>query len=335
MKLTVKTSISSYEVIIEQGIRNKITELIDVNRKIMIISDDGVPSFYVNELTSLLPNSFTFIFKQGEESKSLNTYQKIIYELIKHDFDRHDLIIAIGGGVVGDISLFAGSTYKRGIDVVLIPTTVLAMCDSSIGGKCGIDFNYVKNAIGTFYQPSLVLIDTDYLKTLSYRHLINGLVEALKMGMIYNETLFNYFINNDYLNHLEDIIYLSILGKKSFVETDEKEHSIRKALNFGHTIGHAIESFYHYDKYLHGEAVGYGMLKMVRNKEVKSKLNIALNNLGLIYDEKIEIEKLLHYIYNDKKIKGEKIDIVNVNKIGSYELNSIKLEDILKMLKEE
>jgi 3-dehydroquinate synthase len=300
----------------------------------MIISDDGVPSSIIEKIKLIHPAANFYIFKQGEESKSLLTYEKILSELTKLNFDRHDLIIALGGGVVGDLSLFVGSTYKRGIEVILIPTTTLAMCDSCIGGKCGVNLNGIKNVVGSFYQPALVLIDLDFLATLDQRNYHNGLCEALKMGMIYNENLFNYFLLNTYQENIEQVIYLSLMAKKYFIEQDEKEQSLRKALNFGHTLGHALESYYQYSKYLHGEAIGYGMLKMV-NGNVKNNLLIALKNLNLDFQENVSLEQLFPYLQNDKKVTDDAIDIVLVNKIGSYEIKRLKLNDLFHFLKEK
>ena len=201
-------------------------------------------------------------------------YQRVIDHLLHLDFSRNDYIIALGGGVVLDLCGFVASTFKRGLHLINIPTTTLSMVDSSIGGKVAINHSKLKNVIGSFYHPDVVLIDPETLLTLPKRHFINGTIEALKTGLIGDEQLYRIFFEDDYKEKYDEIIYRSLLFKAKIVMEDEKEQSIRKILNFGHTFGHAYESYFAMKYYLHGEAVALGILwrikKSIKKMETKN-----------------------------------------------------------------
>lgn len=330
MKIDVKTSTNTYEVIIENNILNKVCEYVSLNNKVLIVTDDGVPSAYVKTLAKQCEDSYVFTFKHGEESKNINTYQEIISFMISNNFTRGDLIIALGGGVVGDLAAFVASTFNRGIKFVNIPTTLLSQVDSSIGGKTAIDYDGIKNVIGTFYPPSLVLIDPSTLNTLEKRQFNAGLVEAIKMAATSNETLFKLIENStDIYKDIQEIIYQALLIKKQVVEEDEKEKGLRKILNFGHTIGHAIEAT---SDYLHGECVGLGMLYMASN-EVKERLVKLLGKYNLPTKVDVNNDKLFSLILHDKKRSGKNIDIVLVDKIGTYKIKTIDVIEINDYMK--
>lgn len=330
MKIDVKTSTNTYEVIIENNILNKVCEYVSLNNKVLIVTDDGVPSAYVKTLAKQCEDSYVFTFKHGEESKNINTYQEIISFMISNNFTRGDLIIALGGGVVGDLAAFVASTFNRGIKFVNIPTTLLSQVDSSIGGKTAIDYDGIKNVIGTFYPPSLVLIDPNTLNTLEKRQFNAGLVEAIKMAATSNETLFELIENStDIYKDIQEIIYQALLIKKQVVEEDEKEKGLRKILNFGHTIGHAIEVT---SDYLHGECVGLGMLYMASN-EVKERLVKLLEKYNLPTKVDVNKDKLFSLILHDKKRSGKNIDIVLVDKIGTYKIKTIDVIEINNYMK--
>lgn len=330
MKIDVKTSTNTYEVIIENNILNKVCEYVSLNNKVLIVTDDGVPSTYVKTLAKQCEDSYVFTFKHGEESKNINTYQEIISFMISNNFTRSDLIIALGGGVVGDLSAFVASTFNRGIKFINIPTTLLSQVDSSIGGKTAIDYDGIKNVIGTFYPPSLVLIDPSTLNTLEKRQFNAGLVEAIKMAATSNETLFKLIENStDIYKDIQEIIYQALLIKKQVVEEDEKEKGLRKILNFGHTIGHAIEAT---SDYLHGECVGLGMLYMASN-EVKERLVKLLGKYNLPTKVDVNNDKLFSLILHDKKRSGKNIDIVLVDKIGTYKIKTIDVIEINDYMK--
>ena len=327
MELSVNLKENSYKIIIGYNILKEISSYYSLDRKVLVISDDGVPSFYYEEILSTIKNGYKFIIKQGEASKNIDNYYLINKFLLENEFDRNDLIIAVGGGVVIDLSAFVASTYKRGIDVINVPTSTLAMIDSSVGGKNGINFNGVKNILGTFYQPKLVLIDLNTLKTLDKRNYNNGLVEALKAGLIMDKEILPLF--KDYKNNILDIIIKSLKVKISVVEQDEKEKGLRKILNFGHTIGHAIEVK---KKLLHGEAVAKGML-YVLNKKYQKEIKEILNTLEIDVDYNVDIDAI-NLIKNDKKREDKYLDLIVVEEIGSAKIKKVTIEEIENLLKE-
>lgn len=239
--------------------------------------------------------------------------------------------MALGGGVVGDLAGFVAATYKRGIDFINVPTSTLSMVDSSIGGKVAVNLNKIKNVVGAFYQPKLVLIDVNVLKTLSTRHYYNGLVEALKMGLILDKKIVDLFSDID--NNLEKIIELSLKEKKKVVEIDEKETGLRKILNFGHTIGHGIEST-HFDEIYHGEAVAMGMLYFISDENLKKSIkDILKNKMQINLNANLNLEEVYKIIENDKKISNEFISVIKVPEIGTYVIEDIKLAEIKEILK--
>lgn len=334
MQLSIKTSTGKYDVIIEKNCLSNASQYLNLNRKVLIITDDGIPTQYIDVVKNQCEKCFVYTIKQGEASKNFDNYQKILGFLLENSFSRKDVIVAIGGGVVGDLSGFVAATYMRGIDFYNIPTTLLSQVDSSIGGKTAIDFLTYKNIVGAFYPPKVVLIDALTLNTLSKRQLHAGLVEAIKMAATFNENLFKFIENsNDLLNDIEEIIYQSLLIKKDVVEKDEKESNLRKVLNFGHSVGHAIESYYNMSL-LHGECVGLGILYMV-DKNIKPRFINILKKYDLPYTIDVNFEKLVGYINHDKKASDDKIDIIYVEKIGSYQIRNIKVSDIYNYLDKE
>ena len=249
MELKVNLKENSYSIILGYDILKTIDNYCSLNRKVLIISDNNIPNLYSDIILDKCLEGYKFIIESGEKSKNIDNYCLINKFLLDHKFSRNDLIIAVGGGVVGDLSSFVASTYKRGIDFINVPTSSLAMIDSSVGGKTAIDFNGIKNSLGTFYQPKLVIIDFNTLKTLDKRNFNNGLVEALKVGLIKDKSIINLF--NNYESNIEEIIIKSLKAKINIVEKDEKEKKLRKILNFGHTIGHALEAYFDSNELLH------------------------------------------------------------------------------------
>ena len=224
MVINVKTSMSGYDIVIENNAINNINKYLNLSNKVLIVTDDGIPEIYIKTVKNQIKNCYVYTIKQGEASKSFENYQAILTYMVDNDFTRSDIVIALGGGVVGDLAGFVSSTYMRGIKFVNIPTTLLSQVDSSIGGKTAIDLNNVKNVVGSFYQPSLVIIDPNTLKTLDKRQLHSGLVEAIKMSITNNKDLFKLIKESTDLNKdLLEIIYQAILIKKEIVEKDEKK----------------------------------------------------------------------------------------------------------------
>ncbi len=334
MIIPIKSSILNYQIVLEKDILYKAKEYLNLNCKVLIISDDNIPNTYLEIIKKQCLNPFVYLITAGEKSKNITNYQKIISFMMSHHFSRKDAIVALGGGVVGDLSGFISATYMRGITFYNIPTSLLAQVDSSIGGKTAIDFHNYKNIIGAFKPANMVLIDPNTLKTLDIRQLHAGLVEVIKMALTCDSSLFEIIEKSEDLFYdIDFIIYKALLIKKNIVEQDEKENNIRKVLNFGHTIGHAIESYFDMTL-LHGECVGLGMLYMMPN-DLKERVIKILKKYNLPTTIDFDIDKLLKLIYLDKKSIDNKIDIVFVKEIGTYEIRNIKISDLKNYLKGE
>ena len=318
-----------YRIIIGQNSISKknIMPLIKGHKKLLLISDTGVPKNIIKKVTSISKNHskvFTIILDQGEKSKSLANFQSIINFLINQKFDRSDGIIAVGGGVIGDISGFVSSTYLRGISFIQIPTTLLAQVDSSVGGKTAINIPAGKNLIGAFYNPKGVIVDTNVLHTLSSRELNAGLAEVIKYGLIQNKYLLSLLEKNVVAilnrNHkiIEEVIFESIKTKAKIVTKDEKETGIRALLNFGHTFGHAIEAHGKYKKILHGEAVAKGMLIASNISMLEGLISaeelLKIKNLLLSYHFDLSMNynymDLKPFIFRDKKVQKGNLNLV-------------------------
>ena len=334
MKLTINCKTYSYDVIIQRNILNNVSEYLSLQRKVLILTDDGVPSEYVLKVSSQCLNPIIVTVKQGEQSKNIDNYQLVMNTLIENGFTRTDCLVSIGGGVVGDLGGFISSTYMRGIDFYNIPTTLLSQVDSSIGGKTAIDYNGIKNIIGSFYTPKCVLIDPNTLKTLDKRQLHAGLVEAIKMACTCSSSLFEIISKSKNLeNDIDEIIFQSLQIKQKIVEEDLEEKGLRRVLNFGHTLGHIIESASNYNL-LHGECVGIGMLSFSSDKARKQiKKLLKKYNLPTSYD--LSLKDIEDYLIHDKKKTGDYIWIVSVENIGSYDLKKIKIDELYNKLKEE
>ncbi len=317
-------------VYIERGASVRLNKYINTGRRAFIVTDSGVPSDYVKSVAAQFASSFVFTFNSGEASKNTETYFQIIKALSDNNFCRADVVAAVGGGVAGDIAGFAASTYMRGLPFVNIPTTLLAQVDSSIGGKTGIDFNSYKNQIGTFYRPEAVITDPALLETLSPRQFACGMAECIKIALTCDGDLFTSLENGDI--PVDEIIRRCVLLKIKTVEADEKENGIRKLLNFGHTIGHAVESLQGENGLLHGECVAVGMLPMC-SCEIRPRLERVLKKYCLpteIKDGADIVNALLH----DKKSENGSICTVRVEKCGEYIFKNSDVDEIVDLFKE-
>lgn len=320
-----------YPIIIERDCLNRINNYLDLkDKKVLIITDNGVPTIYLDALTKQIDNAFVYTIRQGESSKNFDNYKAILEYMVENKFTRTDCVIALGGGVVGDLSGFVAGSYMRGITFYNIPTTLLSQVDSSIGGKCAIDFLGVKNNIGCFNSPKAVLIDPNTLKTLDKRQFNAGMAEVIKMAATSNKNLFS-LLRDTKSENIEEIIKEALLIKKQVVEADPFEENLRKVLNFGHTIGHAIESI-NEGKLLHGECVALGMTYMV-SEEIKNDLLYVLNKYNLPTQIDLDVDKVIDLIKVDKKASGDMVSIVYVEKLGSFEFRKIKVEDLKEYLK--
>ena len=332
MIIPVKTSLGGYDIIIERGALGSADKYFNLSRKVLIVTDDGVPQEYARAVADASGEALTMVFPAGEKSKNLDNYKKILEALVGADFTRSDCIVAVGGGVIGDMAGFAAATYMRGIDFYNVPTTVLSQVDSSVGGKTAIDFCGFKNTVGAFWPPKRVIIDPDTLKTLDTRQISNGLCEALKMAVTCDSELFGVFESGKACDNIDEIITRAVNIKTGVVQADERESGLRRVLNFGHTVGHAIES--NCPGLLHGECIGIGMLYMCASK-VKERIKTALKSLNLPQSAEVSFDDIKEAILHDKKGSGDKITTVFVDEIGSYRFVTEDVSGLLKRLERE
>ena len=293
MILNLDLPTGGYPIYMERGIIERAGEILSLNRKVLIVTDSGVPADYATRVAAQCKEAHIATVPEGEGSKSLSTLEVLLSVMLQNNFARTDCVIAVGGGVVGDLAGFAASTFMRGIDFYNVPTTVLSQVDSSIGGKVAVNFGGVKNVVGAFYQPKAVLIDPDVLATLPKRQIANGLAEAVKMAMTSDSELFEIFERGETLQRIDTVIERSLRIKKAIVECDEKESGLRRILNFGHTLGHGIEAASEGTLY-HGECVALGMIPMCA-PDVRARLIAFLQSIGLPTQIEGDLEKILNF----------------------------------------
>lgn len=322
----------SYNIEIERGALAKAGTLLNLNRKVLVLTDEGVPRAYAECIAKQCGEGYIKVVPQGEGSKSLQRAEEILTDMLGYQFSRKDCVVAVGGGVIGDLGGFVASLYMRGIDFYNVPTTVLSQVDSSIGGKTAVNLAGIKNIIGAFYQPKAVLIDPDTLASLPERQVVNGLFEAIKVGATSDKELFELFLNNEWKENLDIIIEKALLVKKNVVEQDEKESHLRKILNFGHTIGHGFESAAH-GRYLHGECVALGMLYMSSEK-VQDQLCAIYEKLGFEVPPfyTFDLEEVREAITHDKKADGQSCSVVFVSEIGNGTIEEWGMDEVLERL---
>ena len=332
MIIPVNIKNNEYDIILERGALFSADKYFNLNRKVLIVTDKGVPSNYSEMVAAKCKKAYIVTVEAGESSKSFATYEMLLNKLVELNFTRTDCAVAVGGGVVGDLTGFVASTFMRGIDFYNVPTTVLSQVDSSIGGKVAINLGGIKNVVGAFYQPKCVLIDPNVLDTLSARQISNGLCESVKMAATFDEDLFAMFEKEDILSNIDKIIERSLLIKKMVVEEDEKESGLRKVLNFGHSLGHGIESVFMNSLY-HGECVALGMLPMC-SEAVRDRLVSVLNRLNLPVFLEYSVEDAVNAIKHDKKMSGDNLNAVLVNNIGSFEFKKLTLDEFKNRIME-
>ncbi len=329
MIIPVKTNTGEYNIFLERGALSKAGEYLNLDRKVLIVTDSGVPEMYSKTVAENCKSPFIVTITEGESSKNFENYKMLLSQMVANGFTRTDCVVAVGGGVVGDLSGFVAASFMRGVDFYNIPTTVLSQVDSSIGGKVAIDFEGYKNIVGAFYPPKGVIIDPDTLKTLDKRQISNGLSESVKMSLTSDAQLFELF-EQDTLN-IDLIIEKSLRIKKSVVEEDEKETGLRKILNFGHTLAHAIETESNLQDIYHGEAVAIGMIPMC-SRQVKDRLLPVLEKLNLPTSFDFDFNGILNAVYHDKKADSNSITVVYVPEIGKYEMKKISFEEYKQIL---
>jgi 3-dehydroquinate synthase len=359
--ITVNLDSRRYDIVIETGSFFKLglsIEQVLKTKTIGIVSDTTVWSLYGSQLTEIFNKqgfkTSTFLIQPGESSKTINEVIRLCREFIQAGLDRGTAIIAFGGGVVGDIAGFAAALFLRGVDFVQVPTTLLADCDSSVGGKVGVNLDGAKNLIGTFYQPKQVIIDPVVLKTLPQRELIAGLAETIKTGLIRDPELYQIIFDHlgeiqtvSSLDIISDCIYRSISVKSEIISRDEKESGLRRILNFGHTVGHSLEGVLGSNIILHGEAVLLGMFTAIEISYAKNILHKA--DYKRIYNDLLRLpvsvditfisyKQLASYIKKDKKMADGRLNFVVLESIGnaycSQEVTEGDIEQAFKSIQQ-
>lgn len=327
MEITVELGKNSYPITIKRGSLAQADSYMDLGRKVLVVTDSGVPAQYARAVAACCKVPVTVTVPQGESSKSLANFERLCRTMLQNGFTRTDCVVAVGGGVVGDLAGFAAAAFMRGIDFYNIPTTVLSQVDSSVGGKVAIDLDNIKNCVGAFHQPKAVLIDPEVLDTLPQRQIANGLAEAVKMAACFDESLLTLFEKEEPLSHIDEIIAASLRIKAAVVKTDEKEAGLRRVLNFGHTIGHGIETAAGLDALYHGECVALGMLPMCSDA-VRPRIKAISQKLNLPTVCTADPEKVWQAMRHDKKLSGDTITVVYVPEAGSFELRTMPIADL-------
>lgn len=344
--VTVKTS-ATYEVLIGSGLLQKAGEAVKKvisPCKAAIVTDSTVVHLYEETVRKSLEEAgfsvCTFVFPAGEASKNIHTLSHLLEFLAKEEMTRTDMIVALGGGVTGDLAGFGAAVYLRGIPFVQIPTTFLAAIDSSVGGKTAVDLEAGKNLAGAFYQPKLVLCDTDVLQTLPEVVFADGIAEALKYGVLGDAALFEKIAGGDFRQDLEEIIETCVSMKRDVVEEDEFDTGKRQLLNLGHTFGHAIEQKSHFQM-THGHAVAIGMHLIAKAAEAKgiaekgtaAAIAKALEQNQLPKETEFSPAEVAEGTLRDKKRRGGTISFVFPKKIGDCEIVKIPVEEVEALAK--
>ncbi|MDO4742701.1 MAG: 3-dehydroquinate synthase [bacterium] len=338
-RITVEASVR-YDVLIGSGLlkeTGRLCKSVDLGQKVMVITDDNVMPLYFDTVKTQLETSgyevFSFMITNGEGSKSTDNHIKIVNCLAQNHFSREDTLIALGGGVVGDLCGFCAATYLRGIRFVQIPTTLLAAVDSSVGGKTAVNLQAGKNLLGAFWQPSLVICDPDCLKTLPKQILADGFAEVIKYGAIWDLQLFKMVENGNF--DIDSVIARCVEIKRDIVGKDEFDNGLRQVLNFGHTIGHAIEACSNFE-ISHGSAVAIGMVIVERafykqgvcDIDCVNRLEEILKKFSLPVSCKFSADEISSVALGDKKCGNEDIKLVAVEQIGSCEIRKLRLESL-------
>ena len=360
--LNVGLGKNSYDILIGENFFEKFPEYIGNvygGKKLFVITDSNVDKIYKNEYEKMFKGfDYTiYVLEAGEKHKHIGIMPSIYSAMVNEGLTRKDMVVAFGGGVVGDIAGFAAASYMRGLGFIQIPTTIVSQVDSSVGGKVGVDLPEGKNLVGAFHQPKLVLIDNYFLNTLTDRYFYDGFAEIVKYGCIYDKNFFeklenivkssglsetdeNYKENlrKHLMKHINGLVYRSCEIKKEVVEKDEKESNLRMILNFGHTIGHAIEQFTNYEKYSHGEAISAGMVDITKIGERKGitkknefvKIEKLLKALNLPVEIKYPEDKISEIMKRDKKSTSDGVNFVFLVEIGEVVIRKMGEREIFE-----
>ncbi len=324
MEIAINLGEKSYTVTVRRGALQSVDTCFRLDRKVLIVTDSGVPAQYAATVAAQCKAPTVVTVPQGEGSKCMAQLERLLSVMLEKGFTRTDCVVAVGGGVVGDLAGFAAATFMRGVDFYNVPTTVLSQVDSSVGGKVAIDLNGIKNCVGAFHQPKAVLIDPDVLATLPTRQIANGLAEAVKMAVTFDAHLFARFETADPLDSIDDVITASVRAKAAVIEQDEKEQGLRRVLNFGHTIGHGIEAAA--GTLYHGECVALGMLPMCSDT-LRPRLQAVLKKLGLPTTCTVDADAVWAALTHDKKASGDSITVIYAPAAGRFEMQTLPLCD--------
>ncbi|MBR7098736.1 MAG: 3-dehydroquinate synthase [Clostridia bacterium] len=316
---------NGYDIRVERGLLSHVGSYLNLARRVLIVTDEGVPAEYAAKVAEQCKAPIIETVPQGEGSKSFAVLERLCDRMLQTGFTRSDCVVAVGGGVVGDLAGFAAACYMRGIDFYNIPTTLLSQVDSSIGGKVAVNLSRVKNCVGAFHQPKAVMIDPDTLGTLPKRQLVNGMAEAIKMALTSDAELFEIFERGEESDRLEDVIVAALKIKKGVVEQDERESGLRRILNFGHTLGHGIESAESLHGLYHGECVALGMIPMCSD-EVRNRLLSVLDRIGFPTSIPVDVDTVLGFVSHDKKCSGDQVSVIYVPSVGQYEIRKQNID---------
>lgn len=330
----VMTSAGGYPVFVKCGALDSLRDVLPRGGKTLLVTDDGVPAALVERVSSALSDVRTVCLPAGESLKSADNLLLLCREMAREGFSRGDAVLSLGGGTVSDLAGFAASIYMRGIAFYQIPTTLLAQVDASVGGKTAIDDSDIKNIFGTFYPPRAVIVDPDVLKTLPPRQIASGLAEIIKIAATCDPEFFLVLESGAFEENPEAVIRIAISMKAQIVERDEKEENLRRVLNFGHTLGHALESAAS-PAMLHGECVALGMLPMC-SPAVNERLRALFSRYGLPVEPPVSIDaaRAVAALFHDKKADGEQIQTVFVPEIGQYEFRRLSRAELENKLRE-
>ena len=330
MSLRMELGDNRYDIVIERGCLDRAGTLLNLDRKVCIVTDADVPEQYTRRVAGQCREPMIVTVDPGEDTKTMQTVTRICQAMLDRGFSRKDCVAAVGGGMVGDLAGFAAACFMRGIDFYNIPTTLLSQVDSSIGGKTGVNLNGVKNIVGAFWQPRGVLIDPDTLETLPPRLRAEGMAEYVKMALCFDEKIFEELEREDRWQDTEKALHNALSLKKMVVEEDEREAGLRKLLNFGHTIGHGVESAAQGSLY-HGECVAIGMMPMCSDA-IRARLQPLLKKLGLPTATQLDKDAIWAAMQHDKKSNSTGFSAVFVEEIGKAYAKTISFDDMKTIL---
>lgn len=330
MSLRMELGDNSYDIFIGRDGLERAHRLLNLDRKVCIVTDSGVPRQYAEGVAGRCKQPMIVTVAAGEDSKTMDSVTEICRAMLQSGFSRRDCVVAVGGGMVGDLAGFAAASFMRGIDFYNIPTTLLSQVDSSIGGKTGVNLDGVKNIVGAFWQPKGVLIDPDTLGTLPPRLRAEGMAEYVKMALCFDAGMFEELEREDPWQDTEKTLHNALSLKKMVVEADVREAGLRKLLNFGHTIGHGVESAAGGSLY-HGECVAIGMMPMC-GEAVRARLKPVLEKLGLPVSTDLDKEAIWAAMQHDKKSNSAGFSAVFVEEIGKASVKTISFEEMKTIL---